>query len=102
MIKILTPISHLFSEKIICRENRGMLRFPRSQRKNIPFKTEKTSHYHIDFDLNIGITEDQKDFLRSNVKDRDEISTLTFQAARDCEVVELKNGMYVPKSPPLF
>ena len=102
MIKILTPISHLFSEKNNSAERIAACSdFLEARERTSHLRLEKTSHYHIDFDLNIGITEDQKNFLRSNVKDRDEISTLTFQAARDCEVVELKNGMYVPKSPPL-
>lgn len=102
MIKILTPISHLFnqddnsisrilssSDFLEARERTSQLRLP------------KTTHYHIDFDLNIGITSKQRDFLETQVKHRDEISVLTFQAARDCEKVSLKNGMYLPESRPL-
>ena len=64
MIKILTPISHLFAESnsasadiISCsdaleaRERTATLNFP------------STTHYHIDFDLNIGLTSPQIDFL---------------------------------------
>ena len=71
MIKILTPISHLFAEKdssssdiIACsdaleaRERTAKLNF------------SPTTHYHIDFDLNIGLTSTQIDFLSNYVKPR--------------------------------
>ena len=102
MIKILTPISHLFTESdripseivsrsdcLEARERTSHLRLP------------STTHYHIDFDLNIGLNQNQLDFLRNEVRDRDYITTLTFQAARDCEKIICKNGMYIPNSSPL-
>ena len=102
MIKILTPISHLFSEN---PENARMISassdYLEARERTAQLRLSNTSHYHIDFDLNLGITEEQKTFLHLHVKDRSNITHLTFQAARDCHDADLINGMYMPKSPPL-
>ena len=96
-IKLVTPISHLFnnyedgieiqsfSDQLEARERTCKLRF------------KNTTHYHIDFDLNLGLKESQKDFLRSHVRDRKEITNLTFQLTRDTEEFDIKNGKGFPK-----
>ena len=102
MIKLLTPISHLFndnhsdeqiiqkiidfSDQLEARERTCKLRLP------------KTTHYHIDFDLNLGLTDDHILFLEREVKPREEIKTLTFQASKDCEKVKISDGRYIPAS----
>ena len=57
-----------------------------------------TTHYHIDFDLNIGLTDNQLDFLKTHVSSRDDINAVTFQASKDCAEVSMSNGMYIPSS----
>ena len=96
-IKLVTPISHLFnkyedaiqiakySDELEARERTCELRF------------SNTTHYHIDFDLNLGLKEKQIEFLNSHVKSRPEIETLTFQLTRDTEEYTLLNGKYFPK-----
>ncbi len=96
-IKLVTPISHLFnniedgisiskySDQLEARERTADLRF------------SNTTHYHIDFDLNLGLTEDQKKFLASKVKCRPEIHTLTFQITRDTENFIMSEGKFYPK-----
>ena len=71
MLKILTPISHLFTEseeniKIIMNCSDQL----EARERTAHLRLDKTSHYHIDFDLNIGITEIQKKFLYNQVRDR--------------------------------
>ena len=101
-MKLLTPISHLFkindSIQSEIRENSDLLE---ARERTCDLTIDNTTHYHIDFDLNLGITENQKQFLIDNVRDRLEITTLTFQAACDCEKVEINKGMYVPCSLPI-
>ena len=96
-LKLVTPISHLFnnesdaddiakcSDELEARERTASLRF------------NKTTHYHLDFDLNNGISNKQKDFLHEHVKNREEIQTLTFQLTRDSENYFLSNGRFFPK-----
>lgn len=96
-IKLVTPISHLFnniedgisigkySDHLEARERTSDLRF------------SNTTHYHIDFDLNLGLTDDQKEFLSSKVKLRPEIHTLTFQITRDTEDFSIFEGKFYPK-----
>jgi len=95
-MKVITPISHLFNDphnaEKISHVSDGLE--ARERTCNLRFK--KTSHYHIDFDLNLGLTEKQKDFLICHVKDRDDIKVLTFQATKDFEKTTIKNGMYHP------
>ena len=95
-MKIITPISHLFNDphnaKKISHVSDGLE--ARERTCNLRFK--KTSHYHIDFDLNLGLTEKQIDFLKCHVKKRDDIKVLTFQATKDFEKTTIKNGIYQP------
>ena len=59
-------------------------------------RLEKTSHYHIDFDLNLGLSNDQILFLKQEVAPRDEITTLSFQITRDCKEAKMKDGCFMP------
>lgn len=97
-MKLTTPISHLFNDhenaiKII--ESSDFLE-ARERTANLRFNN--TTHYHIDFDLNLGINEKQIQFLIDNVQPRNEIEFITFQASRDCEKIKSKNGIYYPES----
>ena len=99
MKKLLTPISHLFKEqssalKDIIKTSDCL----EARERTFNLRLDNTTHYHIDFDLNIGLTEDQKNFLNENVKNRESIVCVTFQAARDCERVKLEKGIYQPLS----
>ena len=98
-LKLVTPISHLFKNE---NEAYDIAKFSdeleaRERTANLRFKN--TTHYHIDFDLNLGITDEQKDFLHKHVKNRKEIKTLTFQLTRDTENYCLSNGRFFPKGP---
>ena len=98
-MKLLTPISHLFKDK----ENANMIievsDFLEARERTADLKFNRTTHYHIDFDLNLGLTERQIQFLITHVKSREEIKSITFQASRDCEKIKLRNGIYYPDSP---
>ena len=69
-----------------------------ARERTCDLNVDNTTHYHIDFDLNIGLTDNQIKFLEKYVKPNEKIQTLTFQAARDCEEVEKKDNKYFPKS----
>ena len=95
---LVTPISHLFKD----RKNAELIMkhsdFLEARERTCDLFFPNTTHYHIDFDLNVGLTEKQIQFLVNFVKPREEIQTLTFQAARDCEKIKVKDGIYYPNS----
>ena len=97
-IKLLTPISHLFKEEKVKQEIVNLSDELEARERTCDLNINNTTHYHIDFDLNIGLEEHQLDFLENYVKPNECIQTLTFQAARDCKKVEVKNNQYFPKS----
>ena len=96
-IKLVTPISHLFnnSEHAINIEKYSDQLEARERTADLRFKN--TTHYHIDFDLNLGLKESQKEFLYAKVRNRPEIHTLTFQMTRDTEEYEILDGKFHPK-----
>ena len=100
-IKILTPISHLFNDKYDGKKLASLSDELEARERTCDLNFPNTTHYHIDFDVNIGLTNDQIVFLENHVKPRENIHTLTFQAARDCQEVELRDNRYFPKSKPL-
>lgn len=100
-IKILTPISHIFKESVLAEDITNLSDALEARERTCELKLSKTTHYHIDFDLNIGLSNNQIEFLEQHVKPRENIKTLTFQAARDCNEVILKNNQYHPNSSPL-
>ena len=100
-VKLLTPISHLFHIKKDMLEIVELSDELEARERTCDLNVDNTTHYHIDFDLNIGLTDNQIKFLEKYVKPNEKIQTLTFQAARDCEEVELKDNKYFPKSKPL-
>ena len=100
-MKLLTPISHLFKDKNDAQKISAVSDFLEARERTSDIRLKNTTHYHIDFDLNIGINEDQMQFLIDKVKPRDEIQFLTFQASRDCYEIELRNGIYYPISKPI-
>jgi hypothetical protein len=95
---VLTPISHLFLNESDRQQISFESDYLEARERTSHLRLANTTHYHIDFDINIGLTEDQLDFLRKEVRDRESIETLTFQASRDCEKVALVDYAYVPKS----
>ena len=98
MPSILTPISHLFFDSQDSFLISSTSDYLEARERTCEIILPNTTHYHIDFDLNLGLSQDQIDFLHRHVKPREEIHTLTFQASRDCEDVELQDGLYHPKS----
>ena len=98
MIKLLTPISHLFNERIQAEHIINNTDYLEARERTCDLFFPKTTHYHIDFDLNIGISDKQIQFLKDHVKPREEIQNITFQAARDCENINIKEGIYYPAS----
>tara|TARA_Y100000589_G_scaffold331285_1_gene384157 strand:- start:107 stop:892 length:786 start_codon:yes stop_codon:yes gene_type:complete len=100
-IKLLTPISHIFNESDLADDILNLSDELEARERTCELNLNKTTHYHIDFDLNIGLTKNQTEFLENYVKPRENINTLTFQAARDCNEVILKNNKYHPNSLPL-
>ena len=101
MISLVTPISHLFQTDELTNEICTLSTSLEARERTSKLRLPKTTHYHIDFDLNIGLTEDNINFLKNEVKDRQGIHTLTFQISRDSEKVQIKKGMFYPESEPL-
>ena len=95
---LLTPISHLFLNKSDGQQIAFESDYLEARERTSHLRLANTTHYHIDFDINIGLAQNQLDFLKEEVKDRESIETLTFQASRDCEKVALVEHAYVPKS----
>ena len=84
-IKLVTPISHLFNNPVDAHDIERHSDELEARERTSSLRFNKTTHYHIDFDLNLGITNKQKEFLYEYVKERDEIQTLTVQLTRDTE-----------------
>lgn len=101
MTSLVTPISHLFKTEELTDEICRLSTTLEARERTSSLRLPKTTHYHIDFDLNIGLTEENIDFLKREVKDRHEIHTLTFQISKDSENVLTKNGIFHPESVPL-
>ena len=97
-MKLLTPISHLFNNENDAKSIIEVSDYLEARERTCKLKFEKTTHYHIDFDLNLGINDQQLQFLKDHVCPREEIRTLTFQAARDSEKIKIKNGIFYPNS----
>ena len=97
-MKLLTPISHLFNNKNHGKRISEISDFLEARERTCHLKFKNTTHYHIDFDLNLGISEKQIQFLKDHVYPRDEIRVITFQAARDSVKVKLKNNVFFPDS----
>ena len=76
---LVTPISHLFKD----RKNAELIMkhsdFLEARERTSDLFFPNTTHYHIDFDLNVGLTEKQIQFLVNFVKPREEINTLPFK-----------------------
>lgn len=98
-MKLLTPISHLFKDQKNANNIIGVSDFLEARERTAELRFNKTTHYHIDFDLNLGLSEKQIQFLIDHVKPREEIKFITFQASKDCEKIKIKNGIYYPNSP---
>ena len=96
-IKLVTPISHLFNDIENASKIKSLSDELEARERTCDLRFDKTSHYHIDFDLNLGLNERQKEFLHQKVKNRSEIDTLTFQITRDTEEFKFKNGKFYPK-----
>tara|TARA_A100001388_G_C28757022_1_gene495522 strand:+ start:1190 stop:1984 length:795 start_codon:yes stop_codon:yes gene_type:complete len=97
-MKLLTPISHLFNNKKDAQNISKVSDFLEARERTCNLKFKNTTHYHIDFDLNIGLSDKELQFLKDHVYPREEIQILTFQASRDSEKVKIKNGMFFPDS----
>ena len=97
-MQLLTPISHLFNNENDAKKIIEVSDFLEARERTCKLKLKNTTHYHIDFDLNLGITEKQLQFLEEYVYPREEIRVITFQASRDSEKVKLKNGIFLPDS----
>ena len=95
---LLTPISHLFNDPIAASQIASASDYLEGRERTITKRFSKTSHYHIDFDLNIGLSDEQLDFLARHIAEKEEAQVVTFQVARDCERVQLLNGAYQPTS----
>ena len=62
-IKILTPISHIFKESVLAEDITNLSDGLEARERTCELKLNKTTHYHIDFDLNLGLSEKQIQFL---------------------------------------
>ncbi len=94
-MKLVTPVSHLFQDVTYSKMIESHSDSLEARERTATLNFANTTHYHIDFDLNLGLNEEEKDFLIEHVKHREEISTLTFQAARDCHKSKISDGMYL-------
>ena len=95
-MKIITPISHLFNNKEDAIKISSLSDELEARERTCDLRLSKTTHYHIDFDINIGLSEKQIDFLKEKVKPREEINVLTFQATKDFENADIVDGVYKP------
>ena len=98
-MKLVTPISHLFENDSDAQQIIAVSDALEARERTCEYNFKNTTHYHIDFDLNLGLTDKQEKFLYDYVRPREGIQTLTFQAAKDCLKASLINGMYIPSSP---
>ena len=78
-IKILTPISHIFKESVLAEDITNLSDGLEARERTCELKLNKTTHYHIDFDLNIGLSNNQIEFLEQHVKPRENIKHLPFK-----------------------
>ena len=101
MIKLITPISHLFTNGSDVTDICNLSDQLEARERTCELELDNTTHYHIDFDLNLGLSKKQLDFLEKHVKNRESIQTLTFQASRDCIASDLQDGMFRLSSKPL-
>ena len=101
MTCLLTPISHLFHEETNANLIANYSDELEARERTCDLNLKNTTHYHIDFDLNLGISQAQQEFLSEKVAPREEIKTLTFQMSRDCFQSSLLNGQYHALSRPL-
>lgn len=95
---LLTPISHLFNDPaaralIIDRSD-----YLEGRERTVALNLPNTTHFHIDFNLNHGLNEQQLEFLKDNLRDRNDLRVVTFQAATDCEHYTIKDGLCYPAS----
>ncbi len=97
-MNFLTPISHLFNDETKAKCIIDSSDFLEARERTANLRFPKTTHYHIDFDLNLQLSDKQLNFLKEHVKEREEITNITFQASKDCYEVELKDGIYYPSS----
>ena len=98
MIEVVTPISHLHLDGVSSRKICSVASCHEARERTCRLRLPGTTHYHIDFDLNIGLTDDNLEFLRNEVAPRDEIQNLTFQISKDCEEVIVKESIFYPNS----
>ncbi len=95
-MKVITPISHLFNDTESANKISELSDELEARERTCNLRFKNTTHYHIDFDINLGLSEKQIEFLKLHVKNRDDIQVLTFQATRDFENAKIINGMYTP------
>ncbi len=94
-MQLVTPVSHLFTNLSYAKMIESHSDSLEARERTAALNFKNTTHFHIDFDLNLGLNEEEKDFLIEHVKPREEIKTLTFQASRDCHKAKISDGMYV-------
>ena len=70
MTSLVTPISHLFLTDELTNDICSLSTALEARERTSKLRLPNTTHYHIDFDLNLGLTEENISFLRNEVKDR--------------------------------
>ena len=98
MVALVIPISHLHLDDFSSRKICSVASHHEARERTCHLRIPHTTHYHIDFDLNIGLTNENIEFLRNEVATRDEIQNLTFQISKDCEDVVIRNNRFYPNS----
>ena len=97
--KLLTPISHLFNDSFASNQLLELSDYLEGRERTIELKFPSTSHFHIDFNINIGLSDKQLSFLSTEIAPREGLQCITFQAATDCEDFIIKDGLPFPNSP---
>ena len=64
---LVTPISHLFNDEENAKEIISFSDCLEARERTCQLHFQNTTHYHIDFDLNLGLSEKQLDFLIEHV-----------------------------------
>ncbi len=96
MIKLITPISHLFEKKEYRDKIVEVSDALEARERTASSRHPKTTHYHIDFDINLGLSDNNLSFLKEQVAPREDIKTVTFQITRDYEDSLIRNGQFQP------
>jgi hypothetical protein len=94
MLKIATPISHLFLNKKIAKEIIKFSDCLEIREKNLILNHKNENLIHLDYDIIHPWSNSFKKKLKKIFKKKNKIKLITFQATRSCKGHYIKNGKF--------